>query len=502
LDGIEEAARRPEEQARPTSRRLDVESGPDPSNAAQDMGALLEQYEESQHTQLRRGELVDGTVVLVDRDEILVDIGGKMEAVIATGEIHDEQGEMALQRGDHVSAVVIVPENSDGRPVISINRARTEIGWRDLQTKKDAEEVVTGEVVDYNKGGLIVSVDGVRGFVPLSQIVELRRGGSEEEVEEKLRSMRGETLYLKVIEMNRRRNRLILSERAAAQERRSQQKDRLLSELQAGEIRHGRVSSLTDFGAFVDLGGADGLIHLSELSWGQVQHPSQVLRVGQEIDVRVVGVDRENKKIALSLKQVEENPWTRIEAKYHVGDTVPAKITKLAQFGAFAELEPGVEGLVHISELSDERITHPKQVVREGEDVQLRIIKIDPQRHRLGLSLRQAEEAGDFALDGGFEVYQGGSSYALGGGSSSTRDGELADDDAGLSPGLDVSERAKQLDSSLVGSIELANGGQLEAHIGHVEDPGEQPVHVLPADQAEPETSEPATNGTARVPER
>jgi small subunit ribosomal protein S1 len=234
---------------------------------AQDMGALLEQYEESQHTQLRRGELVDGTVVLVDRDEILVDIGGKMEAVIATGELHDEHGEMALERGDHVSAVVIVPENSDGRPVISINRARAEIGWRDLQTKKDAEEVVTGEVVDYNKGGLIVSVDGVRGFVPLSQIVELRRGGSEEEVEEKLRSMRGQTLYLKVIEMNRRRNRLILSERAAAQERRSQQKDRLLSELQANEIRHGRVSSLTDFGAFVDLGGADGLIHLSELSW-------------------------------------------------------------------------------------------------------------------------------------------------------------------------------------------------------------------------------------------
>src|SRR5437588_8582430 len=386
------------------------------------MGALLEQYEESQHTQLRRGELVEGTVVLVDRDEILVDIGGKMEAVIATGEIHDEHGELSLQRGDHVSAVVIVPENSDGRPVISSHRGRDEIGWRDLKTRKDAEEVVTGEVVDHNKGGLIVSVDGVRGFVPLSQIVELRRGGSEEEVEEKLRSMRGQIQYLKVIEMNRRRNRLILSERAASQERRARQKDHLLSVLQAGEIRHGRVSSLTDFGAFVDLGGADGLIHLSELSWGQVQHPSQVLRVSQEVDVRVVGVDRENKKIALSLKQVEENPWTRIESKYHVGDTVPAKITKLAQFGAFAELEPGVEGLVHISELSDERITHPKQVVREGEDVQLRIIKIDPQRHRLGLSLRQAEEAGEYAYGGGsYEAWGEGPSYVLGdGGGGST----------------------------------------------------------------------------------
>src|SRR5438128_10510556 len=428
---MEEAAERPEEQARATPRRQDAQSGlnPEVSNTAQDMGALLEQYEETQHTQLRRGELVEGTVVLVDREEILVDIGGKMEAVIATSELQNERGEMALRRGDHVSAVVIVPENADGRPVISINRARAEIGWRDLQAKKDSEEVVTGEVVDHNKGGLIVSVDGVRGFVPLSQIVELRRGGSEEEVEEKLHSMRGQTLYLKVIEMNRRRNRLIVSERAAAQERRAQQKDRLLSELQAGEIRHGRVSSVTDVGAFVELGGADGLIHLSELSWGQVQHPSQVLRVGQEVDVRVVGVDRENKKIALSLKQVEENPWTRIEQKYHVGDTVPAKITKLAQFGAFAELEPGVEGLVHISELSEERITHPKQVVREGEDVQLRIIKIDPQRHRLGLSLRQAEDAGDFAYGGGsYEAWGEGTSYVMGGGSTatSTTDGEEA----------------------------------------------------------------------------
>jgi small subunit ribosomal protein S1 len=379
------------------------------SGGAQDMGALLEQYEESQHTQLRRGELVDGVVVLVDRDEVLVDIGGKMEAVIATGELGPERAEGQLQRGDHISAVVVVPENAEGRPVISISRAKAELGWRDLQGKFQSGEIVEGEIVDHNKGGLIVSVDGVRGFVPLSQIVELRRGGTDDEVEEKLRAMRGQQLFLKVIEMNRRRNRLILSERAASQERRAAQKDRLLAELQPGEIRHGRVSSLTDFGAFVDLGGADGLVHLSELSWGQIQHPSQVLQIGQEVDVRVVGVDRENKKIALSLKQVEENPWSRIEQKYHVGDTVTARITKLAQFGAFAELEPGVEGLVHISELSDERITHPKQVVREGEDVQLRIIKIDPARHRLGLSLRQADDSGAYAP---FEAWGGGESYA------------------------------------------------------------------------------------------
>jgi small subunit ribosomal protein S1 len=539
---MEEAAERPEELARTTPRRLDVESGPELGSNAQDMGmgALLEQYEESQHTQLRRGELVEGTVVLVDREEILVDIGGKMEAVIATGELQNERGEMALQRGDHVSAVVIVPENSDGRPVISINRARAEIGWRDLQIKKDNEEVVTGEVVDHNKGGLIVSVDGVRGFVPLSQIVELRRGGSEEEVEEKLRSMRGQTLYLKVIEMNRRRNRLILSERAAAQERRSQQKDRLLSELQAGEVRHGRVSSLTDFGAFVDLGGADGLIHLSELSWGQVQHPSQVLRVGQEIDVRVVGVDRENKKIALSLKQVEENPWTRIESKYHVGDTVPAKITKLAQFGAFAELEPGVEGLVHISELSDERITHPKQVVREGEDVQLRIIKIDPQRHRLGLSLRQAEDSGDYADGAGIEAWSGGTSYGLGSSSSATETADDEDELANDLPAIAQSEVAQtsavhadaprvsapaaqapdtsapeaqepdtsapQVSAPQVSAPEhsqaVTNQSESQAPQHEPSFAAEDPpaaVHAMPADQPE---AEPAANGTARVPER
>jgi small subunit ribosomal protein S1 len=359
------------------------------------MGALLQQYDDTQHAQVRRGDLVEGVVVVVDRDEILVDIGGKMEAVVAQGEQAGEPGEEPLRRGDHISAVVIASENAEGRPVISVNRARAEIGWRELQTKFDAGDIIEGEVVDQNKGGLIVAANGVRGFVPLSQIVELRRGGPDEQVEEKLRAMRGQMLFLKVIEMNRRRNRLILSERAATKERRAALKDRLLDELQPGEVRHGRVSSLTDFGAFVDLGGADGLIHLSELSWGQVQHPSQVLKIGQELDVRVVGIDRENKKIALSLKQVEENPWARIEQKYQLGQTVFARVTKLAQFGAFAEVEPGVEGLIHISELSEERITHPKQVVREGEQIGVRIIKIESQRHRLGLSLRQAEDIGE-----------------------------------------------------------------------------------------------------------
>ncbi|MBI2756151.1 MAG: S1 RNA-binding domain-containing protein [Chloroflexi bacterium] len=403
---MEEGGQGPEEQTRTAStpESTQQQNQATASNPALDMGALLEQYEQdSQRAQVRRNDFVEGTVVMVDRDGVLVDIGGKMEAVIPRGEIPLEDDEIPLKRGDHIGAVVIAGENSEGRPVLSIHRAKAEVGWRDLQTKFDTGEILDGEVVDYNKGGLIVLVDGVRGFVPLSQIVDLKRGGSEEQVDEKLKAMRGQQLFLKVIEIQRRRNRLILSERAASQERRSQLKDQLLAELQQGEIRHGRVSSLTDFGAFVDLGGADGLIHLSELSWGQVVHPSQVLKVGQDVDVRVVGVDRDNKKIALSLKQVEENPWSRIEEKYHIGDTVTAKVTKLAQFGAFAEIEPGVEGLVHISELSEERITHPKQVVREGEDVQVKVIKIDSQRHRIGLSLRQVEYAAGDDEFGAFE---------------------------------------------------------------------------------------------------
>jgi small subunit ribosomal protein S1 len=228
--------------------------------------------------------------------------------------------------------------------------------------------------------------------------------------------MKGRNLLLKVIEMNRRRNRLILSERAALQERRAREKDRLLSELQPGDTRGGTVSSICDFGAFVDLGGADGLVHLSELSWGQVSHPSQVVKVGDRVEVYVVGVDRDNKKIALSLKRLQGEPWSRVNDKYQVGQVVNGKITKLAAFGAFAEIEPGIEGLIHISELSEDRITHPKQVVREGDELPLKIIRIEPARHRLGLSLRQVEEESYDYEGGTYTVGDDADSYAEDGG--------------------------------------------------------------------------------------
>ncbi|MCC7106268.1 MAG: S1 RNA-binding domain-containing protein [Chloroflexi bacterium] len=382
-----------------------------PAGGEQGMDALLSEQAQG-YKQLRRGDVVDGVVVRVDRDEILVDIGAKSEAVVPLHEIPRwmQEGD-GLRVGQDVLAYVMQPEDPEGRVVLSLSRAQAERGWRQLEKIRESSEVIEGEVVEHNKGGLIVLVHGVRGFVPLSQIADLRRAG-EENVEQRLESMKGRAIFLKVIEINRRRNRLILSERAAMQERRQREKERLLAELQPGEVRKGVVSSICDFGAFVDLGGADGLIHLSELSWGQVTHPSQVLKLGQEVEVYVVAVDRETRKIALSLKRLQGEPWSRVSEKYQIGMDVWGKITKLATFGAFAEIEPGVEGLIHISELSDERITHPKQVVREGEDLQLRVIKVDPQRHRLGLSLRQVEyqERAEADADQGATIASGVSS--------------------------------------------------------------------------------------------
>ncbi|MFN8521780.1 MAG: 30S ribosomal protein S1 [Chloroflexota bacterium] len=359
------------------------------------MGDWLAEHEQS-YRHLRRGEVVEGVVVQVDHEEFLVDIGAKSEGVVPPGEVPQGPDAETYRVGDTVLVYVLSGEDREGRIVLSLTRARAERGWRNLQHAFESAETIEGDVVEFNKGGLVVSVEGARGFVPLSQIADLRRSSPEESVESRLEAMKGRRLLLKVIEMNRRRNRLILSERSALQERRAREKDRLLAELQPGDVREGVVSSICDFGAFVDLGGADGLIHLSELSWGQVAHPSQVVKVGDKVRVHVVNVERDTKKIGLSLKRLQDEPWTRILDKYQQGQIVTGKITKLAAFGAFAEIEPGIEGLIHISELSEDRITHPKQVVREGDELPLKVIRIEPARHRLGLSLRQAEEEGGF----------------------------------------------------------------------------------------------------------
>ncbi len=345
---------------------------------------------------LNYGDVMEGQIMHVDRDELLIDIGSKSEGIIPAREFSSlsDEDRAKLAVGDRVLVFVVQPENQEGQAVLSIDRALAEKSWRRLQEIYEAGDMLDAEVTNYNKGGLLVNLDGVRGFVPASQVTEIR-GGDDGSKQADMARLIGTKLPLKIIEINRHRNRLILSERQAIQEKRDVMKERLIEELHEGETRRGRVTSITDFGAFVDIGGADGLVHLSELSWSRVKHPSEVLSVGDEIDVYVLGINAQEKKIALSIKRTQPEPWSRVAAIYEVGQLVMGTVTQLANFGAFARIEDGIEGLIHVSELSEQRIGHPRQVVSEGQDLILRIIRIDPARRRMGLSLRRALEATD-----------------------------------------------------------------------------------------------------------
>jgi small subunit ribosomal protein S1 len=371
-----------------------------------DGASLMEQFlsdPSHDYKTLKYGDVLEGIVMHKDREELLVDIGSKAEGIVPAKEyssLSDEEKEQ-LAVGDSILIFVVQPENQEGHPVVSIDRARQEKSWRRLQERHEADDVIEAEVTNYNKGGLLVNLDGVRGFVPASQVTEIR-GGDESSKQADMARLIGTKLPLKVIEINRHRNRLILSERQAVQERRDAMKEKLIKELTEGETRSGRVSSICDFGAFVDIGGADGLVHLSELSWSRVRHPSEVLKIGDEVEVYVLGINSEEKKIALSIKRTQPEPWSRVANSYEVGQLVKGTVTQLANFGAFARIEDGIEGLIHVSELAEERIQHPKQVVEEGEELILRIIRIDPQRRRMGLSLRRALETPDSELTGVF----------------------------------------------------------------------------------------------------
>ena len=343
---------------------------------------------------LHRGDVIEGTVVRVDRDEIMVDIGFKSEGVIPSQEVASERPGAALSVGDRVMVYVVHPETKEGNVVLSLAKAHLETDWQDAQTKFEQADTFELDVIGYNRGGLIVRFGEIRGFVPASQVFDLRGPVPADQPDQRMQKMVGRKLRLKVIEVDRAKNRLILSETSASRGWRTEQKERLLSELQKGDVRHGRVSGLADFGAFVDLGGADGLIHLSELSWQPISHPGEVLKVGDEVDVYIVDIDREKKRIALSLKRMQREPWDTVANTYEVGQEVTATITKLTTFGAFARLPDGIEGLIHISELSNDRIAHPKNVVGVGDVVTVRIVRIEPERRRLGLSLRQAQEEG------------------------------------------------------------------------------------------------------------
>ena len=346
---------------------------------------------------IKRGDVVDGVIVRIDQDEILVDIGLKSEGVLSTKEL-PATGDWSfneLHLNDKVLVYVIQPETPDGHAILSLKRANAERQWRIAEEQYKNNELLKARVIDYNKGGLIVDVSGIRGFVPISQILNLKReevasGGDNQETAAKLQGMKDKELQLKIIEINRPRNRLILSERLAAQEWRQRRREELLDELKPGEVRRGVLSNLANFGAFVDLGGADGLVHISQLAWSRVNHPSEELKVGQEVEVQVLSVDKEKKKIALSIKRAEVDPWTTVEQRYSPGQVVTGVITKIAPFGAFARIEDGIEGLIHLSELLPGM--DPKTSLHEGDQLQLRILRIEADRRRLGLSLRQVEE--------------------------------------------------------------------------------------------------------------
>ena len=358
--------------------------------------ALMEQFLADPghgYRNLQYGDTVDGVIMRIDRDEVLVNIGAKAEGVVPIREMQSMTVEdrAELHEGGNLLVFVVQAEDKEGRAILSVDKAQQEKSWRVLHQIYESGDVIDAKVVNYNKGGLLVNLDGVRGFVPSSQVSSISRGPETQKQSDMARLV-GQSLSLKVIEIHRSRNRLILSERQAAQEVREGRKGELLTSLKEGDVRTGVVTSVCDFGAFVDIGGADGLVHLSEISWSRVKHPSEVLKAGERVPVYVLGIDNDRKRIALSIKRTQNEPWVTVNDRYQLGQTVEATVTQLASFGAFARIEDGVEGLIHVSELGDGRVQHPRDVLSEGDTIQVRIIRIDPARKRIGLSMRQPGE--------------------------------------------------------------------------------------------------------------
>jgi small subunit ribosomal protein S1 len=331
------------------------------------------------------GDVVSGRVVRIDNDEVLVDIGYKSEGVIPSNELsirknvdpHDE-----VELGEEVDALVLTKEDQDGRLIVSKKRARFEKAWRNIEAAAESGQPVTGTVIEVVKGGLIVDL-GVRGFLPAS-LVDIRRVPNLDEY-------MGQPIECKVIELNRSRNNVVLSRRAVLEEERKEQRQEILDRLQPGLVVEGVISNIVDFGAFVDLNGIDGLIHISELSWSHVNHPSEILNIGDTVQVKVLDIDRDRQRISLGLKQTQEDPWQRVVDTYNVGDELEGTVTKVVTFGAFVEILDGVEGLVHISELAAHHVENPREVVQPGDVVRVKILEIDSERRRLSLSIKRVE---------------------------------------------------------------------------------------------------------------
>jgi small subunit ribosomal protein S1 len=332
------------------------------------------------------GDVVSGQVVRIDKDEVLVDIGYKSEGVIPANELSirksiDPADEVSL--GEEVDALVLTKEDQDGRLILSKKRARFEKAWRRIEAAAESGEPVNGTVIEVVKGGLIIDL-GVRGFLPAS-LVDIRRVQNLDE-------FMGQTIECRVIELNRSRNNVVLSRRAVLEEERKEQRQQILDRLQPGQVVEGAISNIVDFGAFVDLDGIDGLIHISELSWSHVNHPSEILSIGDVVPVKVLDIDRDRQRISLGLKQTQEDPWQRVVDTYNLGDELEGTVTKVVTFGAFVEILDGVEGLVHISELAHHHVENPREVVNQGDKARVKILEIDSERRRLSLSLKRVED--------------------------------------------------------------------------------------------------------------
>jgi small subunit ribosomal protein S1 len=349
------------------------------------------------------GEIRTGVVASISQSQILVSVGAKSEGVITGRELEAIPAEerTALQVGQEILVYVLSAEDSSGNVVLSYTRAQEQKGWGDVEKMLEEGGSYEGKVDGFNKGGIIVPVFGLRGFVPASQLgISRRMAVTGDTPDARYAKMIGEPITVRVIEVDRKRRRLILSERAASTETRQSIKERVIESLKEGEVYTGKVTSLADFGAFVNVNGADGLVHLSEISWERVQHPSEVLEVGQEVQVKIINIDREKKRIGLSIRALQNDPWQSKVEKFKVGQLVEGVITRLTKFGAFARLEGDLEGLIHISEISENRIEHPKEAgLHDGSVVTLRIIRIDPEQRRIGLSLRKVDSGAYKDLD-------------------------------------------------------------------------------------------------------
>ena len=348
-------------------------------------GELIPDYDGTFPT-INEGEVVHGTVVRVDKDEVLVDIGYKSEGVIPVAELSIRRNVNPADEvsvGDEIDALVMTKEDAEGRLLLSKKRARFELAWKAIEGAAESGEPVNGRVIEVVKGGLILDL-GVRGFLPAS-LVDIRR---VQDLDEFL----GKELRCKVIELNRSRNNVVLSRRAVLEDERKEMRQAILDRLNPGDVVEGTISNIVDFGAFVDLDGMDGLIHISELSWSHVNHPSEVLEIGQTVNVKVLDIDRERQRISLGLKQTQSDPWQQVLDHYGEGDVVEGRVTKVVTFGAFVEILPGVEGLVHISELANHHVENPREVVSQGDPVNVLILEIDGDRRRLSLSLKRVEE--------------------------------------------------------------------------------------------------------------